>query len=374
MKKVLFVNERLDIGGVQRVTSVITNSLSEYYDVYIYSNQFYKVSYDFNSNLQFHKGASFFKKKMNKGIRKALINSIHLETDPYLLNKKDYDDAISYILSLKVDIVVLVAEWVLIARYLRAKLPNLKIICWLHQDYNTYKNIDFKAHYSYFKRSLSVVDKVIVLTKEDKMKYSKFLDNLEVIYNPITIKKKDTVISNLKNKKIVCVSRLAIEQKGIDYLIEIAKRLPAEWTIELAGNGGKREKKQIRKWIDENNLKSKLILVGSLNDSQLSDLYLSGSIFLLTSRWEGFGLSVTEAMSFGLPVLAFETSDTNAITIHGKYGLLAKTSDIDDICNKLDVLINNSDERSKYQNLSISRSKQLSVKSIVKHWLKILED
>src|SRR5699024_31896 len=101
------------------------------------------------------------------------------------------------------------------------------------------------------------------------------------------------------------------EQKGLDYLIEIGKVLNENWEILVAGDGA--DKDTFNQMIKENYLEDKIILKGSLKSEELVDLYKSGSIFISTSRWEGFGLVITEAMSFGLPIVSFNNSGPREI-------------------------------------------------------------
>ncbi|MEI2369164.1 glycosyltransferase, partial [Niallia circulans] len=215
---------------------------------------------------------------------------------------------------------------------------------------------------------LQQADQVVCLTNKDLKNYIKINKKSCSIYNPLTIDSKR--ISELENKIIVFVGRLVIEQKGLDYLISIAKSINKEWKIIVAGDGA--DKDYFNNMIRDNNLENKIILTGSLKSNELIDLYVKGSIFVSTSRWEGFGLVITEAMSCGLPIVSFNNFGPSEILGNGEYGMLVDNYNLDEFIFKLNELIKSKEKRKELQLKSIERVKSFKMEYILNQWMEVI--
>jgi glycosyltransferase involved in cell wall biosynthesis len=103
---------------------------------------------------------------------------------------------------------------------------------------------------------------------------------------------------------MVAMGRLSPE-KGFDLLIEAFAPLAArhaDWRLEIAGEGPERE--ALQRQIDERGLQQQVRLVGWVNDAER---FLSrSSLFVLSSRYEGFPVALLEAMACGVPVVSFD--------------------------------------------------------------------
>jgi glycosyltransferase involved in cell wall biosynthesis len=174
----------------------------------------------------------------------------------------------------------------------------------------------------------------------------------------------------LDSKTIAFTGRLEIEQKGLDYLIAVAKGLPEGWKIAVAGSGN--DAKEFTELIRVNNLSGKIILKGALFGSDLLRHYLDSSIFILPSRWEGFPLVSVEAMSLGLPVVAFDIPALREVTENGQYGVLAKSGNVQSLVEQISKLTMNREMREKYARLGIARSAFFSVPAITAVWERLL--
>lgn len=104
-------------------------------------------------------------------------------------------------------------------------------------------------------------------------------------------------------KELVCISRID-PIKGIEILIEASKDLDFnEWKITIYGNGSKKYISKLKDKIFENNLEEKVILKKGIFSNKKYQILSSASAFILPSYSESFGISVAEAMSFGLPII-----------------------------------------------------------------------
>lgn len=248
--------------------------------------------------------------------------------------------------------------------YFKKEMPNMKIIAWQHNDYDVYTNQYYKEFISDYILGVNQADLVVCLTASDLDKFKKININSCYIYNPLTIS--ETKISKLNNKNIIFVGRLAINQKGLDYLIDIGNQLEKDWKILVAGEGVDKEK--FTKMISDNKLEDKIILKGALKSEELIDLYLSGSIFISTSRWEGFGLVITEAMACGLPIVSFNNLGPKEILKDGDYGILVKDHNINNFITELKKLIEYKESREMFQLKSLERVQDFKIDIILTKW------
>ena len=101
--------------------------------------------------------------------------------------------------------------------------------------------------------------------------------------------------------------------------------------------------------------------------------YINASIFISTSRWEGFGLVITEAMECGLPVVAFNNSGPQEIIESMKNGILIEKYDIENMIENLIYLIDNKTVRCSIAKNAIERAQDFNMKNIMRKWIEILK-
>lgn len=142
--------------------------------------------------------------------------------NPVRYRRKDVAYLIDFIKSNKIEVLILnQGSITMFAQIIKGLFPKIKIICWLHNNYDTYMNHYFKYANKQLITSLQISDGIICLTKKDQEMFSKFNDNTLCIYNPLTIE--PSGISKLNEKVISFTSRISFQHKGIDILVEVAK-------------------------------------------------------------------------------------------------------------------------------------------------------
>lgn len=369
--KICIINESFDVGGVERVTSELANTLQEDGNTitlidFSGKNQFYyKLNKEINTPRIIKK-----RKIRSKIIGKILKYRYELTQKTYdikALFKDSTEELIKYLKEDEPDILILCqGKLTSLIPVLKRETHNMKIIAWQHNEYEVYVEQYYKPFINYYKLGLEQADLVVCLSESDKGKYGKINANTECIYNPITITNKESSISNMENKYIIFVSRLIIKQKGLDYLIEIAKNIESGWKILVAGDGS--DKKEFIKMIKKNHLEDRVILKGVLSTKELSELYQSGSIFISTSRWEGFGLVITEAMTFGLPIISFNNSGPREILKDGEFGILIDQNNIQEFTRELNIFLKNPQKRKFYQKKSLIRVQDFKKEVILNKW------
>lgn len=248
-----------------------------------------------------------------------------------------------------------------------------KVISW--EQFNYYQNP--YVSYRKYTRKLAAkkADAIVVLTDEDKRYYQKEVNvkgKLVRIYNPIE-KVKNNYLYNLQSKTIISAGRL-VEQKGFDMLVDVAKLVFAkhnDWQWIICGEGENRTELELK--IEQYGLAKNVILKGNVNNIQ--DYYKESALYVLTSRYEGFGLVLTEAKNLGLPCVSFQCpAGPSEIIENGINGYLIKCFDIQEMADKINVLIENVDERKRFSENALIGTEKFDLDKIVRQWEELLLD
>lgn len=186
-----------------------------------------------------------------------------------------------------------------------------------------------------------------------------------VIPNPFTIY--PDCHSRLTAKKIISVGRLDW-QKGYDMLIDVWRKVYAahpDWQLHIYGNGPDQE--FLEQKVNEHKLGGSLFI----HPSQLSiyEKYLESSIYVMSSRYEGFGLVLVEAMACGLPCVSFDCPYGPADIIkNGEDGFLIENNHIGQMAEKINYLIENESERFRMGEQARENVRRFSKENIMKKW------
>ncbi len=169
------------------------------------------------------------------------------------------------------------------------------------------------------------LDAVVVLTKKDMRQWQMTHDNVYHIYNFSSFNTDQR--ADTSGKKAIAVGKLDA-QKGFDLLIDAwaqQKEKLSDWTLNIYGQGEWQGKltQQIKDYQLENSVK----LMGVSQDIQ--NELLKSSLFVFSSRFEGFALVFVEAMTCGLPIVSFDCPEgPSELISHDDIGLLVPAQDV----------------------------------------------
>lgn len=218
-------------------------------------------------------------------------------------------------------------------------------------------------------RIVNRYDRLVVLTNEDRSRWN--AKRVVVIPNALSFVA-DTQ-SDCFDRVVIAAGRLS-EEKGIDRLIPIWAAIEDEypdWSLRIFGNGP--EKEHLARLIETNGLKNVALLPAT---PHIQAEMLRASILVSTSRYEGFGMAILEAMQCGLPVIAYRAKGgPGEIIDQDTTGFLVDDGDADAFVDRLRRLITDRDLR-----LSMGRAgKRLSYEKfredvVMEMWKQLFEE
>ena len=180
-----------------------------------------------------------------------------------------------------------------------------------------------------FLNRIKQLDRFIVLTHEDRESWPE-LPHVEVIPNFICHMPNE--VSTCQEKRVIALGRYT-DQKGFDLLFDAwayVEHSHPDWRLDIYGSGNREYYQTLA---DKRGLKN-VVCHDAVRD--VSTIYTSASIYVLSSRYEGFGLVLIEAMAHGLPVVSFDCPcGPRDIISHGRTGLLVKNGDTTQLAQAL---------------------------------------
>ena len=217
--------------------------------------------------------------------------------------------------------------------------------------------------------NLKKLDRFVVLTDKDRESWIE-LDNVVTIPNPSPFM--PTAVSPLTEKRVIAVARYSHE-KGIDLLLEAwaqVEKRTEEWRLEIFGDG---DTTAFNALIDKLGIdRNRCQLHGRTNDVEQE--YLKSSIAVCSSRYEGFGMVIIEAMACGLAVASFDCPwGPRSIIKDGEDGLLVKNGDVGKLADALVTLIQDSAKREAIAKNAIQSVKRFQMDKIAEQWRLLFE-
>jgi len=369
-EKVTFLCLHLGVGGIERATVNTANALAKEKDVTIIS--FYKLSdekyYDIDPKIKIK--YIYYGKPNRQEFIESLkgMNNESFIKNSYIAIKILLMKRFSMIKQIKK-----IKEGIVISTRVEFSVllncygnDNVIKVAQEHVYHNNDRKYLNKLKYGY-----GNIDYLVILTERLRVDYEKMFINHQkikilIIQNMLsTITRK---VSKLNNKKVVCVSRLH-PGKRIGEIIDIANELKdSGWTFDIIGDG--EEKEKLEQQIKKLKLERTVQLLGFLPNEKVIKNLSESSIFVMASISEGFAIVLVEALSAGLPVVAYETDNgVSDVVDDGKEGYIIKNRNKEEYVQKLKYLMNNMEERQRLGKNATKKANLYSNETISKKWI-----
>lgn len=387
MKICFYCDSVFSVGGVQRVLAVIAKGLSANHEVTILTSDCpecedrsmygldetnIRFRYICYPRLPFYE---FFPSKAYSLLYKKVLPKNKLTTRGYVYSSfpSTYRKLLIKALSAEAYDVI-VGVHVYPSFYLSAVRKHLKakIVGWLHTSFDAFfhhPGIWLWRSEQRFQYQMKQLDRIVVLTHYDRNLYAREMGlSCEVIYNPVTLEPQG--IGSPVYKKFLAVGRMSYLTKGFDILIDafaLFARENPDWTLDIVGEGPEREKLQDA--IGHYGLTERIRIYPFT--AQIQRYYAQSSVFVLSSRWEGFPLVLAEAMSHGLPVLASDIPVVRELLGEARNTVMFRSEQVGDLARKM-WMLSQCAELQEMGEESVRLVRKLQLPAILQQWENLL--
>ena len=346
-----------DKGGLNRVVANIANNLCDYYEPVILSSGDKLEGYDVLDSVKYL-NVSMVMSKCDSSIEDIVLFLTLLKTDIYisLYNCSDY----------------------FLKLLDKINETKIKTIAWNHEFYFLpYANQEFYKICKFRNDIFSKTSIVSWLTNASNIVYSQFYDNSIVLPNAVTLN--DIKQDNKKSNLIVTIGRFDDPRKNLEDVIYIAselKKVNSNFSIEVIGNYNlnmltKKGDCTLEKLIEKLKVNDVIKFTGFV--SNISEKYKYAKLNIVTSSYEGFGLTLIEAAQHGVPSIAFNDSGFDDIITDNRNGFLVDRNDYEKFASLINSLLINDDLFEKFSQNSIRDVKRFDKSKIIKKWVDVID-
>jgi glycosyltransferase involved in cell wall biosynthesis len=254
-------------------------------------------------------------------------------------------------------------EWVALA-----DTAGMPVIGMSHESYQATKT---SSRYERVKRYFADVNRFLVLSTADADAWARDqMSNADFMPNPLHVT--PTAYPDLSRPVVELLGRLSFE-KGQDMMLEawaeVTGRRP-DWRLRLYGSGPDEE--ALRRQAAELGVEPTVEFRGTTAD--VEGALTEASIFALSSRVEGFPMSVMEAMAYGLPTVAFDCAPgVRELITHGSDGLIVPPGNTTEFAEALARLMGDESLRAKLGHQARSSVQRFSADMVLDRWEQMFE-
>ena len=247
---------------------------------------------------------------------------------------------------------------------------SVKHIGWEHFNFDSSQVMSKDSLFRHL--AARYCDSVVTLTERDReywLKKTRHKSQVIAIANPCPFPVQKYIE---KNKKVVLAIGRLDKDKGFDLLLaawlQVIKVMP-EWTLKIVGEGDQRAK--LTEFIRANQITKSVDLVGMTDD--VSQYYRQAEIFCLSSRIEGFGIVLTEALAFGLPIVSFDCGPGPAEVLKDTGSILVPKNDTTQLALALIKLMKSDEQRKIIGLKGKAKAEIYQPDNIIDDWLELLK-
>ena len=382
MKIVFLCNNFKSLNGVERVWSQKLSLLAEQkeYNVYLITYNQYgdPLSFPISENVHHIDLATRY-------ISRCSFHGIYQYIDRYKSERffrKKLNDALE---SLSPDIIVCADLHVSDLKAVLFSSVHAVRIVECHcgrsayfEDINKYNSFLTRLKERILKKQLlSAIrkfDKIVVMTEAERMEWN-LKDKVVNIPNMLVTYPEQEPDRPHAQKRVISVGRYAY-QKGYDILLEswrLVEKTHPDWSLHIYGShdGGVGDYKRLQEHVDDYKI-GNVFLHQSTND--IYSCYAESDFYVMSSRFESFGLVLIEAMSCGLPVISFDCKyGPKSIIQKGETGMLVPQGDIKEMAKAICLMIENDEGRQRMAVNARQESKKYHLQNIMPIWHEFYE-
>ena len=344
-------------GGIGRVTSIIMNELCK-----VSNYEICAISYTGDNSPLLY--------QLDNSINTYTLYHYELSMKKAIILKNAVKKVKNILAQNELDILVACGALYFPLAILACKFTKTKCVCWEHTNPETTSDYKFQK----FCRDFAAWqgDHFIVLTKSALSYYQQTYaipdERITQIYNPISHEAEKSKAYSCDSRKIISVGRLTY-QKNFERLIEVASKILPKykmWTWDIFGDGELKD--QLQEQIESLGIAAQIKLRGQVED--LYERYSEYAFMVMTSRYEGFPMSLIEGAVNRLPLVSLDIpTGPNEIIMDGENGFLISQYNADlDLIEKIELLINDVELRQKMSNQAYQLKFVFSLEEITTKW------
>lgn len=378
MKKLTIFSLHLGYGGIEQSVVNLANLLCNDYEVEIIST--YKLedtpAFEIDNKVQITYLIEKYKpnrEEWKQSIKK--VRPIQFIKESYhaivvlLLRKSKTTEAMKNCDSdIMISTRVLFNKW--LGEYGKGKAYK---IAWEHNHHH--QDMDYANGVV---QSCRKLDKLVLVSDSLRNFYKKKMKEKNIkckcVFIPNMLDHIPKTTSKLTEKRMISVGRLSKEKGYVD-LIEIFHefhKIHPDWHLDIVGDGAQRNKIVDR--IYQYQLTDSITVHGYLKKKELNQLLSKSSLYLMTSFTESFGIVLIEAMSYGIPCLAFTSAEgANDLIQNDQNGYLIEDRDFNEMINKMNYLVEDKKKRIELGKNARTTSLVYSSDHIKKEWMSLLK-
>lgn len=366
--KIFVVCTRLCYGGAERVGVLLANGLARRgHEVTVVANLLDDITYQLDGNIRKLPLVSTNKNKLKKWIGAFPLMRRHL---------KRY----------RPDVVVGILNTTSLVAKVAGIGLGIPVVMTEHDAFERPESAPFGFWKWFAKFQLNkIYGCVTVLTEADRRVIGIRLRHVRVMPNPLALEPVKEIPK--KKKVILAAGRLdSWHYKGFDVLIRSYAQSRAmlkkndngvdsvsDWRLQIAGTGSEESLSYLKELCREQGVEDRVDFLGFREDIEM--LYRQAEIFVLSSRYEGFGMVLVEAMSQGCACVACDYKGRQREIIQDDtQGLCCEPDNVDALAQAMLRMMEDEDYRRTVQKNAVERSRYYELSNVAERWEELLHE
>ena len=252
-------------------------------------------------------------------------------------------------------------------------LITQKTIGWEHSSYEGYFNRRtgaFKNRLATYVSCARRLNQIVVLNDDIQSKFNQCaISNTTVISNPRSFSMAQK--ASMSNHTFITCGRIEAEKGYFDLVRafhQVHQSFP-DWKLIIVGGGSLQRK--LEKLVSHLKLSAFITVTGYVKNVQ--SYLLQASVYVITSRWEGFPMSITEALEAGLPVIGYDIPALKPLITPQEEGIIVPAFDSNQLAAAMKTLAGNTDLRTRMSEKAILKSASLSPEQVSAKWNELFQ-